>query len=105
MIWLLYFVIIIFIYLFLRVILCDFKKIQAVSLKKAPLKIVLITKNNEKTIEGIIRSTIKELEGMKFHHPIPQIFVYDLASEDDTPYILRKLSAEYDFVQILTLQD
>ncbi|MEG2381255.1 MAG: glycosyltransferase [Oscillospiraceae bacterium] len=57
--------------------------------------IVLSVKNQEDTIEGVIRAIAWEpCDG--------EIVVIDLGSDDDTPKILHKLEREYDFLHCMT---
>lgn len=57
---------------------------------------VLTVKNCEESIEGIIRSTIWQIQTSE---TVPdELIVIDLDSEDQTRFILRQLAKEYPFI-------
>lgn len=72
--------------------------------KKKALKdtyVVLTVKNQQDSVEGIIRSIVwQNLKG-KNGGIIPQIVVVNLDSMDETGKILEKLSDSYDFIHVM----
>ena len=69
--------------------------------KITPTYTVLMVKDNEDCIEGVIYSIIKEMRS-KNNMPIsPSIVVIDLGSNDSTVEISEKISKKYEFIHIL----
>jgi cellulose synthase/poly-beta-1,6-N-acetylglucosamine synthase-like glycosyltransferase len=68
--------------------------------KKDDIYIIVTVKNQQDTIEGIIRSIV--WRSLNNHHggTVPNILVVDMGSTDDTLKILNKLCGEYDFIQV-----
>ncbi len=69
--------------------------------KITPTYTVLIVKNNEECIEGVMYSLIKEIKLNQSLFFPSNILVIDLGSNDNTTKILEKLEKKYDFIHIL----
>lgn len=62
--------------------------------------VVLTVKDQQETVEGLIRSIVWQNLHASNGGRVPKIVVVDLGSSDNTPYILEKIAQDYDFVQI-----
>ena len=62
--------------------------------------VVLTVKDQQETVEGLIRSIVWQNLHTNNGGRVPKIIVVDLGSRDNTPAILEKISQDYDFVQI-----
>lgn len=68
--------------------------------------VILVTKNQEETIEGIIRSIAWNLiNRCKDQCTITDIIIFDTGSTDDTLFILEKLSKEYEFLHLMSKKE
>lgn len=65
---------------------------------------VLTVKNNEDSIEGIMRFIINEMRYQE-NNLIKELIVVDMGSCDNTISILQKFSQQYDFVHILSKEE
>lgn len=61
---------------------------------------VVIVKNYQDKIEGLVRSFYR-----RHHLKSNELFVVDRGSQDETPEILKRLSAEYEGLKVLLLPD
>ncbi|MGE4284668.1 MAG: glycosyltransferase [Clostridia bacterium] len=68
--------------------------------KKDDIYIIISVKNQQDTIEGIIRSVVWKSLNNTRGGSIPYILVVDMGSTDDTVKILDKLCKEYDFIHV-----
>ncbi|MDK2799527.1 MAG: hypothetical protein PWP27_1905 [Clostridiales bacterium] len=68
--------------------------------KKNDVYIIITVKNQQDTIEGIIRSVVWKSLNNNHGGIVPNILVVDMGSTDDTLKILDKLCMEYDFIEI-----
>jgi len=74
------------------------------NLKSNGIYFIVATKNQEKTIEGFIRSIVfRVLYGKEDY--IKEIIVADLNSEDSTLKILTNLQKEYDILKVSSWKD
>ena len=64
--------------------------------------IVIKVKNQEKKLEGVIRSIIWKNLNVSRGGYIPNILIVDTGSEDSTPIIAEKLSKDYSFIFFVT---
>ena len=60
--------------------------------------IVVKVKNQEKNIEGIIRSLIWQNLKVSKGGYVPNVLIVDCGSEDDTRFISEKLCDQYSFI-------
>ena len=74
------------------------------NLKSDGIYIIIATKNQEKKIEGFLRSFLFRVIYGKEEN-VKDIIVTDLGSDDDTPKILEKLSKDYDCIKIADWKD
>ena len=63
--------------------------------------VVLTVKNQQDTVEGMIRSIVWQNLQCKNGGVVPQVVVVNLDSADDTPIILERLSQTYDFIHVM----
>ena len=68
--------------------------------KKNDMCVVLTVKNQQDTVEGLLRSIVWQNLHSDNGGNVPQIVVIDLGSNDDTPKILKRIAADYKFVHI-----
>jgi hypothetical protein len=73
---------------------------QRVRIENAMVKLVLIIKNQEETIEGALRN-IYIGSALKKVLPVNRMIIVDMGSEDKTMDILIKMKKDYDFFEIL----
>jgi len=66
--------------------------------KNENIFIVIKVKNQEKNIEGIVRSIIWKNLSLKQGGHIPNILIVDTGSDDETRLIAQKLSEDYSFI-------
>ena len=74
------------------------------NLKPNGIYIIIATKNQEKTIEGFIRSIIFRILYGKEDY-IKEIIVADLDSSDKTLEILTNLEKQYSFLKVSNWKD
>jgi len=67
--------------------------------------ILIAVKNQEDTIEGIVRSIVFKNIYYKNEDMFNNILIADMGSTDDTINILRKLSKEYSFLKIVDCKE
>ena len=65
---------------------------------------VVFFHNDEDRVEGWIRALIRE-KTLDIGEELDDIIAVDTGSEDDTLRILKGLSAEYDFVYAMSIED
>ena len=80
-------------------------KVSLKKTKEIPLYIIIVSKNNENCIEGIIRSFISNIKKHYKKGSLQKIVVIDHSSTDNTLNIINSLAREYDFIKIITKQD
>ncbi|MCG8502597.1 MAG: glycosyltransferase [Firmicutes bacterium] len=68
--------------------------------KSEDVYIIVTVKNQQDTIEGIIRSLVWKSLNNKQGGIIPNILIVDMGSTDETVKILERLHGEYDFIQV-----
>lgn len=66
--------------------------------------IIITVKNQQESIEGILRSVVWKSLNNKRGRQVPNILVVDLGSTDETYNILEKLSKEYQFIAVTDKQ-
>jgi len=73
-------------------------------LRSSGVKMVLLVKNQEETIEGIIRSMFMGdfLRKIGSGH---MLTVLDMGSKDKTPVILEKLKKQYESMEVLMAEE
>lgn len=74
------------------------------NLKSDGIYVIIATKNQEKKIEGFVRSLMFRLLYGK-EESVNKIIVTDLDSKDETPQILEKLSKDYDCIKMANWKD
>jgi len=62
--------------------------------------IVLPVKNSQNDIEALLRSVVWQNLHNKNGGSVPDIFVVDLGSDDETPKILERICKDYDFIHV-----
>ena len=67
--------------------------------------IVISVKNQQEHIEEIIRTTVWKSLNRLGGREVPQIYVVDCGSTDETLIILDKICEDYDFVTVLSRED
>ena len=73
-------------------------------LKSDGIYVIIAVKNQEKKIEGFLRSIIfKVLYGKEDW--IKNIIVADLESEDETKEIVKKMSHDYNFLNVISWKE
>ncbi|NLY42396.1 MAG: hypothetical protein GX066_00135 [Clostridiaceae bacterium] len=77
-----------------------YNMINDYKLEKDKVYIIITVKNQQDTIEGVIRSIVWKSLNNYHGGVIPNILVVDMGSTDDTPIILDKLCLEYDFIKV-----
>lgn len=65
-------------------------------------EIVLYTKNDEDSIEGLVRQTAARLGSGMGNIPADSLTVIDTGSTDETPKILAKLSNDISILNVYT---
>lgn len=68
--------------------------------KKEDVFIIVTVKNQQDTVEGLIRSLVWKSLNNEHGGIIPNILVVDMGSTDETLEILERLHTEYDFIQV-----
>ncbi len=63
--------------------------------------IIITVKNQQNTVEGIIRALVWRSLNNYYGGIIPNIFVVDMGSTDETLKILEKLRQEYNFIEVI----
>ena len=64
--------------------------------------IVILVKNQQDYIENIIRTTVWKSLNRLGGRQVPEIYVVDCGSTDETPEILKKICKDYEFVNVLS---
>lgn len=67
--------------------------------------ILIAVKNQEETIEGIIRSIVFKNIYSKNEGLFNNIIIADMGSTDDTLNILKRLTSEYSFLKVIDCKD
>lgn len=67
--------------------------------------IVISVKNQQEYIEEIIRTTVWKSLNRLGGREVPQIYVVDCGSTDDTLGILERICSEYDFVSVMSREE
>ncbi len=62
--------------------------------------IIITVKNQQNSIEGIIRSVLWKSLNNSHGGIVPNILVVDMGSTDETPDILKRLHIEYNFIEV-----
>ena len=72
--------------------------------KSDGIYVIIAVKNQEEKIEGFLRSILfKILYGREEN--LKNIIIADLNSSDNTKYIARKLSKDYDILKVISWKD
>ena len=77
-----------------------YNELYKIPVKKDDIYIIITVKNQQDTIEGIIRSVVWKSLNNTYGGIVPNILVVDLGSTDDTMQVLNRLLTEYDFIQV-----
>ena len=96
-----FFAILGFVGLMHRIIQAIFGKLE----KKKRFCVLMTVQNEEKEIEGMLRSVVWSYLNQKNGCILPEIIVIDLDSTDGTYEILQRLSEEYPFIHPITKQE
>ena len=72
--------------------------------KNDDMYVVLTVKNQQDTVEGMIRSIVWQNLHSQNGGSVPQIVVVDLGSHDETPNILKRLAEDFKFIHITDKQ-
>ncbi|OQB14317.1 MAG: hypothetical protein BWY15_01172 [Firmicutes bacterium ADurb.Bin193] len=67
--------------------------------------IVISVKNQQDYIEDIIRTTVWKSLNRLGGREVPQIYVVDFGSTDDTLLILKRICENYDFVTVMSREE
>ena len=74
------------------------------NLKSDGIYLIVAVKNQEKKIEGFLRSLMfRMIYGNE--EDVKNIIVTDLDSTDDTKEIIEKLSKDYEYIRVLNWKD
>ena len=68
--------------------------------KNKGIYIIVTVKNQQETVEGIIRSIVWRSLNKSYYGVVPNILIVDMGSTDDTLKILEKLHNEYEFIKV-----
>ena len=66
------------------------------------LFLVLKVKNQQTTLEGIVRTLIWKHLRLQTGGFVPNILIVDMGSEDETPEIAKRLCDDYSFIYFTT---
>ena len=67
--------------------------------------IIITVKNQQDTIEGIIRAVVWRSLNNYYGGIVPTIFVIDMGSTDETLQILDKLCKDYEFIEVINKEE
>lgn len=70
------------------------------NLKSDGIYFILAVKNQEKTIEGFLRTVLFRITYGK-EEDIKKIIITDLGSTDNTPKIIDKMQKDYQYINVL----
>lgn len=93
------------IYGLIEIITSIFNSITLVNTNINDMYILIAVKNQQDSIEGIIRSIVFKNIYNKRDSLFNNIIVADMGSTDDTVNILKKLSKEYSFLKVVDCKD
>ena len=93
------------IYGLIEIIINIFNGITLVNNNIKDMYILIAVKNQEDTIEGIVRSIVFKNIYYKNESLFNNIVIADMGSTDDTLHILRMLSKEYSFLKIVDCKE
>jgi cellulose synthase/poly-beta-1,6-N-acetylglucosamine synthase-like glycosyltransferase len=66
---------------------------------KAKLSIIISARNQQETIEGIVREFILKTRHDKYEDAFAEIVLVDNGSCDHTPEIMKRMSREFGFME------
>lgn len=89
------------IYGLIEIVISAFKFIVFMNNNVKDMYILIAVKNQENTIEGIIRSIVFKNIYHRNESLFNNIIIADMGSTDETLNILKKLAGEYSFLRIL----
>jgi len=72
--------------------------------KNPGVKLVILLKDQQDTIEGIIRAMLSE-EVSKGIVSDGKLYIVDMGSQDETLKILKKLKRKYDTIEIFNMDE
>ncbi len=93
------------IYGLLEIIINLFNAVALVNNNIKDMYILIAVKNQENSIEGIVRSIVFKNIYHKNENLFNNIIIADMGSTDDTLRILKKLSNEYSFLRVVDCKD
>ncbi len=93
------------IYGLIEIIINIFNSIALVNKNIKDMYILIAVKNQEDTIEGIIRSIVFKNIYNKNEGLFNNIIIADMGSTDQTLNILKRLTKEYSFLKIIDCKD
>jgi len=67
--------------------------------------IVISVKNQQDCIENIIRTTVWKSLNKFGGKRVPEIYVVDCGSTDETPKILKQICNDYEFVNVISREE
>jgi len=73
--------------------------------KQKNMYIIITVKNQQDTIERIVRYLVWKNLNNEYGGILPNILIVDMGSTDDTPEILSRLHREYNFIQVTDRQN
>ncbi len=74
------------------------------NIKNPGVKLVILLKNQQDTVEGVIR-TILAAETSRDIVSDGKLYIVDMGSQDETLKILKKLKRNYDMIEIFDMND
>ena len=80
------------------------KEIVNSKMKEKENYIMLLVKNEEDSIEGVIRKIILKIKSDKIQD-VKKIIIIDLGSKDKTNEILKMLELDYDIIKIVDFNE
>ncbi len=86
----------------ITVLYCAMEAFSRFKRQNLSAEIVLYTKNDEDSIEGLVRSTAARLGSGIANIPANSLTVIDTGSTDDTPKILARLSNDISILKVCT---
>ena len=66
---------------------------------------MITVKNNENTVEGMVRSVVWQQLNSKNGGVLPKILIVDLGSSDDTLDIIKRLARDYSFIRAVSKEE
>ena len=93
------------IYGLIQILIDIFNGISFVNNNIRDMYVLIAVKNQEETIEGIIRSIVFKNIYNKNESLFNNIIITDMGSTDETLNILKRLTKEYTFLKVIDCKD